>query len=459
MKILFVGNQGNTGYRIVKWLNQAGVDATLLFPYNFNHSRSFPEWEDPQLKGRYPSWILTYRETRWPYLFLNPKIKKMARQYDLILTTGFLVLPVLRVNKPVVFLPAGRDLSQMPFWSGKLVARLHGLLYSRRIHKVRAILSEQEDCVWSARLLGVGDRVYRFPFLTDMDGIEQGINEDLRQQLLEKYRDYECIFFNPTRKNMDPGRMDYKGVDKLLMAYRRFMDLHPDKPVVMVSGLHGLHPEAFREKVRQLGLESYMEYTGHLTLPDLHAWLSLEKVVVFDQFSYNLNALGGLQREAMALGRLVVSSTDIRSREFVKAYGAGCPLIPAFDQGEIVAAMEKVAYNGSLEKTVDTEAGPDTTVGPDREGGAETHSGPEAEERFSDINANRDSNAMQDRETLQDSNQPLTGPGKALSNNKRPLPDSARIRHWLRQHVHYENRINELIELLHQVYQKSHPLK
>jgi len=347
MRVLFVGNQGNTGYRFVRWLVEYGVDATLLYPENFNHPRSHPQWEDPRLEGHHPGWIQTFREYRFPYLFVNRKIRKMARSYDLILTTGFHVLPVLTLDKPVIFLPVGRDLAQMPFWSDTWINEIHSYLYRKRIPRVKRILTDQEDCIWAARLLGIGERIHRFPFLVDVRRIEQNINSGLKVQLERDYGHYDRLFFNPSRKNMDPQRVDYKGVDKLLLAYRRFLDRHENLNVLMVSGLHGLHVDAFREKVHELNLEDHMVYTGHLSLPDLHAWLSLENVAVFDQFTQNLNALSGVQREAMAMGRPVVSSTDIHAPAFQQAYGPNCPLIPAFDAHDIYRAMENITVHAS----------------------------------------------------------------------------------------------------------------
>ena len=380
MKVLFVGNLGNTGYRFVRWFLEYGVDATLLLPENFNHPRSHPQWEEPSLEGHYPGWIKPFREYRFPYLFVNRKIRKMARRYDVILTAGFHVLPVLSLDKPVIFLPVGRDLTQMPFWSDTWINEMHSYLYRKRIHRVKRILTDQEDCVWAGRLLGAGERIHRFPFLVDVRQIEQNINIRLKEDLEKEYGHYDCLFFNPTRKNMDARRMDYKGVDKLLVGYRRFLDRHKDLNVLMVSGLHGLHVDAFKEKVQELDLEDHMVYTGHLTLPDLHAWLSLEHVAVFDQFTQNLNALSGIQREAMALGRPVVTSTDVNTPAFKQAYGPDCPLIPAFDAHDICRAMEQL------------------TRGPSRDS----------------------------------------------------LWNATSIRKWTLKHVHYESRIQELINLLEQ---------
>ncbi|MCF8335412.1 MAG: glycosyltransferase [Bacteroidales bacterium] len=349
MRVLFVGNQGNTGYRMVKWLLDTGVDAKLIIPYNSGRERSLPEWEDPSLENNYPEWILTYRENRYPYLFLNSSLRKTARHYDLVLVTGFHVLPALKLRKPLIFLPVGRDLSQMPFWSGKLVDELQSWLYRSRVKNLSLILTEQEDCIWAARLLGVGSKIRRFPFLIDIHKINKNVNRELEERLKEKYRSYDWIFLNPSRKNLDPDRKDYKGSEKLLNAYKKFLTEHQDTKVLMISGLHGLHIDEYTNMVKKLGLENHIEFTGHLSLPELYAFYTLDHLIVFDQFIENLNTLGGVQREALAMGCPVVSSTDIGSREFIVNYGPECPLIPAFDENEILNAMKQVTDFSSEE--------------------------------------------------------------------------------------------------------------
>jgi len=339
MRILFVGNQGNTGYRFVKWLISEGVDARLIFPSNFRHERSLPEWENPALEGSYPNWIMTYRESRYPYLIPNRRLKEEARHYDLILTTGFHILPALSLKKPVVLMPVGRELSQMPFWSDRLVHELHSYLYRKRANRISLILTDQEDCLWAGRLLGIADRVIRYPFLIDLEETEINVNKALKDKLQAQYGHYDAVFFHPSRKNMDARRVDYKGGEKLLRAYHELLARNGPLNVLMVSGLHGLEPDRFRSLAMELGLEGAIQWVGHLSLPDLHAWFSLDNVVVFDQFGHNLNALSGIQREAMAFGRPVVSSTDTGSREFKQAYGPGCPLIPAFEEQEILDVL------------------------------------------------------------------------------------------------------------------------
>jgi len=343
MRILFIGNLGNTGYRFVKWLRNRQQDAVLVLPGNIRHERSLPEWEDPEIKDNYPEWIIQYRERKLPFLIPNKKLRSLSRKFDLILTTGKYIVPVMRLKKPIVFLPVGGDLTRIPFENDTLMQVIHASLYRKRIKRVNRIITDQEDCVWAARLLGQGNKISRFPFLIDIHETSQNYNEQLLAKLKRDYHSHDWIFFNPTRKNMDSSAMDYKGSEKLLEAFETFISHHPGKKVKMISGLHGRDTEKFKKKVFQLGIGDYIDFIDHLSLPDLHSYLALENVVVFDQFTNNLNALGGIQREALSFGKLVISSTDIRTNEFIKTYGDSCPVIPAFNKKQILESMIEIS--------------------------------------------------------------------------------------------------------------------
>ncbi len=342
MKILFIGNQGNTGFRFTFWLRQKGIDASLLIPKQLKNKRSLPENDMPSIKDNYPEWIIQYKEKIFPYLYPSSSLRRLSRNYDLILTTGDYILPVLLLKKPIGFFPVGSDLTQFPFQSNPLINEIYSYLYRRRINNVSRIFTVQSDCIWSARILGQGNKIDLFPFLVDTKNIKNNINYGLLEKLKMKYGKYDLVFFNPTRKNMDKGKVDYKGSEKILNAFKKFQE-KTKKNVKMIAGLHGEHAEMFEKMVDSCNLKEYVDYTGHLSLPELHAYMSMDNVVTFDQFTINLNTLGGIQREALALGSIIISSTDVHTKEFKESYGDGCPLLTAFSEEQILMQMEKLA--------------------------------------------------------------------------------------------------------------------
>lgn len=342
MRILFIGNPGNTGFRFVRWLRKRNVEAVLAIPSRLQGKRNLPECEDVYLENGYPRWIVKFSEFFFPYIYPGFQLRKLAGNFDLILTAGEHILPSLTLDKPVVILPVGGDMTRLPFGSKSLKQELYSWLFRKRIHRVKCIITEQEDIVWASKLLGQGDKVIRFPFLVDVYQLQENINRSLLEKLKERYKGVDGIVFHPTRKNLDPGRIDYKGNDKLLRAFKRFNEDYSEKQIIMVSGLHGRHVAQYKEMVQGLGMEKYVEFIDHLSLPDLHAYMTLDRIAVFDQFTHNLNTLSGIQREALTFGNPVVSSTGVNSTEFTEAYGEGCPLWTAFNEEEIYHSMEQL---------------------------------------------------------------------------------------------------------------------
>jgi glycosyltransferase involved in cell wall biosynthesis len=348
MRVLFVGNPGNTGYRFVRWLRESGVDAVLAIPWKNKGERNLPEWENGQSQDAYPEWMVKFRDSLLKYICPGNQLKRLAKKYDLILTAGEHIIPVLTLNQPVGILPVGGDMTRLPFGSKTFKQEIHSWFFRKRISKVKCIITEQEDIIWAARLLGQGNKIRRFPFLVDLYQLRDNVNHRLANELKKKYKDWDGLIFHPTRKNLDPNRIDYKGNEKLLHAYKRFIQFHPHKKILLISGLHGRHTSQYGEMVNEFGLEKHVEFIDHLSLPDLHAYMCLDHLAVFDQFTQNLNTLGGIQREALAFGKPVVSSTNVSTKEFSQAYGTGCPLFPAFNEEEIYQSMVEL-FTGSSE--------------------------------------------------------------------------------------------------------------
>lgn len=348
MRVLFVGNPGNTGYRFVKWLRESGVEAVLAVPRKNKGERNLPEWESGQSQEAYPEWTVKFPESLLRYIYPGYKLKRLAKNYDLILVAGEYIIPVLSLNRPVAILPVGGDMTRLPFVNRTFKQEIHSWFFRKRIHKVKRIITEQEDIIWAARILGQGNKISRFPFLVDLYQLRDNVNHWLAEKLKNKYKGWDGLIFHPTRKNLDPNRIDYKGNEKLLRAYKRFIELHPHKKILLISGLHGRHTFQYKEMVTELGLEEQVEFIDHISLPDLHAYMCLDHLAVFDQFTHNLNTLGGIQRESLAFGRPVVSSTDVSTKDFNQSYGIGCPLFPAFNEEEIYQSMVEL-FSGSSE--------------------------------------------------------------------------------------------------------------
>lgn len=339
-RVLFYGNKGNAGFRLASWVRREGVDAKLLVRRHIRSDRSRPEWQDPGLRRDYPSWIERYRRRRYLDWLVPPrKARSMARRASVVVVTGRVIVGALALDAPIVFFPMGGEFTYFPFQKDPLHYPV-SLLYRRRLPRVSRILSAQENVHETARRLGVGDRSVRFPLPVDTRSIHELVNRELLDELKDRYADREAVFLLLSRKTIDPSTEDYKAPERFARALDRFRRAEDPERIRAVVGLHGPDADRFRALLGELELDDVCEYVGHLSRPDLHAYFSLPHSVVFDQFGgITRHNLSGSAREALSLGSVVVTATEVESDEFRAAYGPGCPLLYAETEEQIYRTM------------------------------------------------------------------------------------------------------------------------
>ena len=99
-------------------------------------------------------------------------------------------------------------------------------------------------------------------------------------------------------------------------------------------------------------MEQYFDYVEHLSLPRLHAYLSIKNGIVFDEFSLdNQTGLGGLARECLCLGGILVNKSDINNDSFKRSYGENCPAFYAFDEETIYRQILRIVNMNDNHRT------------------------------------------------------------------------------------------------------------
>ena len=341
MRVMYFGNQDNVGYRICSWLRVLHVEADLYIPHGFKQDRCLPEQEDAALLNNYPGWIKTYKRDAFSTFKFPRSLKRIAKSYDILLVTGYYILPALDSGLKILFLPTGTDLSYFPFRFESIKGHILSILYRNNAHKITKILVGQEDCVTAAKVLGLYDRVERFSWPVDISTIHEKMDKDYYAQLCHTYSDYDVIFFNPSRKIIKKQNIAYKGNEKILYAFKNAIQNVKHKKVALVLGTHGDDADEFIRLVHHLGLESYCHYVNHLDARQLHAYFALDRLVVLDEFGYSLyNILGGSSREALSFGTPVISALNVHTSEFKEAVGPNCPVMTAYSISEIEACIQ-----------------------------------------------------------------------------------------------------------------------
>lgn len=340
MKLIFYGNQDNIGYRFCKWLRSLDYEIDLYIEENFSENRCLPEHDDPHIVNNYPEWIKKIRIYKLNSIFFPSQLKKKLKNYNILLTSGNYIIPALDADIPILFIPTGSDLNYLPFRNESLKGSFFSFIYRRRIIKVSAILVGQEDCVIATKFLGVYNKVERFSFPVDMVAYKRNKNNNLLHEIDTKFKDQDILFFNPSRKNLNVNDIAYKGNEKILFAFSKFLINNRNIKATLILGMHGADVSRFEDLIEELQIRSSCFLIPHLDLVELHTYLNLEKIVVLDQFAYSTyNILGGLEREAICFGTPVISALNTQTAEFIQTVGPNCPLKTAFTVEEIYNFM------------------------------------------------------------------------------------------------------------------------
>ncbi len=110
----------------------------------------------------------------------------------------------------------------------------------------------------------------------------------------------------------------YEGLDLLLIAFLRILDLAPDVRVLLVGG--GPQEEKLKQQALQLGILGKVVFTGRVPHSEVGRYYDLVDVLVYPRHSMRLTELVTPLKplEAMAQGRLFVASDVGGHRELIR---------------------------------------------------------------------------------------------------------------------------------------------
>jgi glycosyltransferase involved in cell wall biosynthesis len=351
MKILFIGNHDNINRNLAGYFHKLGYHVQHFLTTNeLKGKRSSLDWEGGK---EFPSYTTVYTYHKW-YFFRAPKeLVKAAQKADLVISNGISLVWALALDKPVIVIPSGSDITQTPFLADSFFSELRSFLLRKRKSNIAGIFSSQDDVKWASYMMAIGERWHFYQAPIDIESIRKEKDLALIGVLENEFLSTDFVFFLPSRKNLAPGRVDYKGYEKVARAITRFKSSFPDIKFVILSIAHGVDNGKFEAYIDELGLSENLKTMKEVTHQQLRSYLSIEKFIVFDQFhNYDRErlTLGGIARESLTLGRVLISHVNTEANAF-KAYFKGkCPLYQAVNDEEIYRQIVKATHQSRSER-------------------------------------------------------------------------------------------------------------
>ena len=317
-------NLANDAFSIVKPLRKKGIDADLIIKSD-DFGMGLPMWEELEIdmdpysfdlkvaleKYDLPEWMkVWWVDNRFP-MHSVLSLFHMVKDYDLLHLHSISPMYLQFASKQFVIHEAG--------WIRRLATRNSGeeKLGRRAYAYAACVVMTNPDTYALLRMLKYEKEVF-VPFVID--------TEQYKPMSVEKTED--LLFFHPARHVWD-----VKGNDKLLTAFKNFIESGHRAKLRMVDWGYAEDVSKAREFLRRFKLDTYVEWVKPYSKPALRRVYS-EVDVVFDQFV--VGSGGTTCFEAMACAVPVVIHLNKWNKE---CFGETPPVVGARTTDDIYKAM------------------------------------------------------------------------------------------------------------------------
>jgi Glycosyl transferases group 1 len=361
MKIGFFGNTNNYPFMLAQALRELGHE--VLFVITSQELLNRPESRYPELKQRYPHWIVDAAHlTEWDMMTLSPSL---ATVLDLLSTCDALILnstgpslwPLLR--SPAIALLTGSDLDhyanfatvevRSASWDPAYKASAEGQM---KLNLLREFIQRQRDGIREALavryiprgLVPAGDA------MLDELGVPDAKRVFLPSAELELVTPTSARQNNPPRifcatrltwkLPIEPGRslLDYKGSDIMIRGLGLFYRQTGARLDIQLVR-KGLHVAETEQLIAEEGLIDQVKWSDEMSLTEV--WAEFARCdVVIEQLADS--AIGGAGLDAMAAGRPVIGNA--RREMFEGYFGQRSPICQAQTAEEVCAQLKRLVF-------------------------------------------------------------------------------------------------------------------
>lgn len=374
MKIHVYGNTLNSAFDFTSQLRAQGIDAEMFLDNTSAARQDYPWWDNEELsQDNLPTWVHYYRTYPF-FLFPNKETEKMINHFgncDVALVTCWGPILAMKAKVPFVFVSLGSDLNSISYFN-----ELKSVFYSsstikskiRKLVKLLAYVPLQRKALFKFAnkitiSMGYQYNAYIKNFGLDYKTELLNYPKDIlnyrvpvEEQLMEKYKKYELVFFMFSRQTWTSVWNDLKGNDKFFRAFARFVKDYQPNVKLMVPN-KGLDINASKSLIESLKLESNVEWFDDMPKYQLKKYQALPNIVMVDNFwhdqwykKYPLDitpkvGFGFGSIESLASKALLI--TAFTDDEFYK--NDKPPILHAFTENDIYSRLVEV-YCMSIDK-------------------------------------------------------------------------------------------------------------
>ena len=301
MKVHVYGNTLNSAYHLTRALRGKGIDAEMFLDQTNPFEQAYPWWDDPEMnENNLPSWIHYYKIFPF-FLAPNKETKKMISDFakcDIALVSCYGPVLAMKAKVPFVFYSLGTDLNMISYSKD-----IKAVLYNsqslkdkiRKLIKIIAFTPLQRKAIikYAERIIiymgyqykpfiesyGLQHKTHKLCYPKDVLNYGVFLDEDL----YKRYKKYKVVFFMFSRHSWASVWNEYKGNDKFLRAFAKFVkEEQPNS--LLITSIKGIDVQQSREIVEKEGIGKYVEWVEDMPKYLLKNYQSLPNVVMVDNF-------------------------------------------------------------------------------------------------------------------------------------------------------------------------------
>lgn len=374
MKVHLYGNTLNSAYHLTMVMRAKGIDAILFLDQSSVHEQDYPWWDDPSItENNLPSWIKYYKTFPF-FLFPDKETKRMINDFsdcDIALVSCYGPMLAMKAKVPFVFYSLGSDLKMIAIKKDLAAVFFDSQSIKDKIRKLIKIIAysplQRKAIIKHASRIIIYMGYQYHPFIKayglenktnklcyPKDVLHYAIPED--QLLKEKYSKYKIVFFMFSRHSWYSVWNEYKGNDKFIRAFARFVKEN-NANVLLISTNKGIDIKRSKKIVAEENITSFIEWIDDMPKYLLKKYQSLPNVIMVDNFWHDRwfiqfpedskqpkvgFGFGGI--ESLASKRPLI--TAFKDEEFYQ--GNMPPILYAFTEEEIYQRI-KQSYQMTLE--------------------------------------------------------------------------------------------------------------
>ncbi len=302
MKVHIYGNTLNSAYHLTKILRDKGIDAEMFLDNTSAMQQDFPWWDDPTLnENNLPSWVHYYKTFPF-FLFPNEETKKMIKDFancDVALVSCYGPILAMKAKVPFVFYSLGGDLNMISLKKDFKIALNNSSAVKDKIRKIikiitysplqaRAIKKYASDIIIYMGFqykpfissFNLQHKTHKLCYPKDVINYRVEMDVDLNRQ----YSKYKVVFFMLSRHSWASVWNEYKGNDKFIRAYARFIKNHNNPNVLLITANKGGDVAKSKEIIATENIGNYVEWMNDMPKYTLKKYQSLPNVVMVDNF-------------------------------------------------------------------------------------------------------------------------------------------------------------------------------